>query len=118
MRRKKIKIDWDTVELVDPASRDLTSSNVAIDPRLFIDQRGKSNVKKILSGAAVKARAEGVIHTHVQLRLLLSVGMDTLVYGWALVAAAVEGDRDLSSGVVSAVHAIREASKRLVGRRG
>ena len=114
----KAKIDWDTVELVEPISSGSPSSSIECDQRLFHDRRGRSIVKKILSGAAVKARAGGVIHTHVQLRHLIPAGLDTLVYSWGLVAAAVEGDRELSRGIVSAVCAIRDASNRIVGRRG
>lgn len=114
----KAKIDWDTVELVGA----LVPSAVAPsfprvdEPRLFVDQRGKSIVKKILSGAAAKARARGAIYTHTQLRKLLPAGLDVLGYGLGLVAAAMVGDRDVSRGVELAAHAICAASHDLSKR--
>lgn len=113
MRRPKI--DWDTVELVEKLPSIELKAPPDDEQRWYIERRGRSLVKSILAGAAVKARAEGVPHTHVQLRQLLSTttGLATLVYSWDLVTAAVESDHDLSRGVVVAAHAIREASKRL-----
>ncbi len=116
--RPKIKLDWDTVELVGPivATQREQSEPPAQRDQLLLDQRGRSTVKKILSGAAMKARAEGVIYTHVELRQRLPVGLETLVYAWNLVAAAVDGDPHLARGVISAVRAMREASDRLARR--
>jgi hypothetical protein len=71
-------------------------------------------VKKILSGAAAKARAHGAIHTHTQLRRLVPVGLEMLIYGWGLIAAAIESEWDISRGVESAARAIREASHRVL----
>lgn len=106
----KAKIDWDTVELVGtlvPASAPVFSSvERALRPRLFHDRRGRSIVKQILSGAAAKARARGALYTHTQLRKLLPAGLETFIYSWWLVAAAVESDRDLSRAVDVAAHAI------------
>ena len=112
----KINLDWDTVELVGPIDSTQREPSVDRDQLLLFDQRGRSTVKKILSGAAMKARAEGVIYTHVELRHRLPVGLETLVYAWSLVAAAVDGDQCLGRGVASAVRAMREASDRLARR--
>ena len=102
-----MKLNWDTVELV---------SRTECVRRVFPDRRGRSTVKQILSGASAKARARGAMHTHTQLRKLLPVGLEMLVYGWWLVAAAVESDRDLSRGVELAATAIRETSHRIAQR--
>lgn len=116
--KSKVKIDWDTVELVGtlapvipvPPPADRTADRT---PRLF----PQSIVKQILSGAAQKARARGAIYTHTQLRRLLPAGLDTLVYGWCLLAAAMEAmESDLSSGVESAALAIIETSHRVLRR--
>lgn len=116
----KVKIDWDTVELVGslapviapPVERVIPPIERA--PRLFPDRRGRSIVKQILSGAAQKARARGAIYTHTQLRKLLPAGLPTLAYGWWLVAAAMEGD--VSRGVETAAQAIIETSHRVLRR--
>lgn len=100
----KPKIDWDTVELIDQRFT---------HQHLVPEQRGRSMVKQVLSGAAAKARARGSIHTHTQLRKLIPAGIETLIYGWWLVAAAIESDRDISRGVELAARAIRETSARL-----
>jgi len=121
--RPKVKIDWDTVELVgvlEPALPVLPPAERAVDraadrtPRLFHDRRGRSIVKQILSGAAQKARARGAIYTHTQLRKLLPAGLPTLVYGLWLLAAAMESD--LSRGVELAAQAISETSHRVLRR--
>ena len=133
--KTKAKIDWDTVELVGDLVPMLPVSSLPVErksrtvstvergePRLFPDRRGRSVVKKILSGAAAKARARGAVHTHVQLRALLPAGLETLIYGWWLVVAAaavgVDHDRDISRGVDIAAHAICMTSHRLVQRTG
>jgi len=108
----KAKIDWDTVELVGALVPSVPSvSRVVVDePRLFVDQRGRSIIKKILSGAAAKARARGAIYTHTQLRKLLPAGLDVLGYGLGMVAAAMVGERDISRAVELAAHSICAAS--------
>jgi len=109
MRKSKlVKIDWDTVELVEP------TSTVTL-----VERRGRSKIGQILSGAASKARARGAVYTHTQLREFLPQGLERLVYGWRLVAAAVEGDRYVSYGVEAATRVILETSRRLSeSRRG
>ena len=121
----KVKIDWDTVELVGslapviavpvPVERVIAVlPSVERGSRLFPDRRGQSIVKQILSGASQKARARGAIYTHTQLRKLLPEGLPTLVYGWWLVAAAMESD--IARGVELAAQAIRETSHRVLQR--
>lgn len=117
--RPKVKIDWDTVELVGSLAPVLSvpppaERTVERAPRLFPERRGRSIVKQILSGAAQKARARGAIYTHTQLRKLLPTGLPTLAYGWWLVAAAMEGD--VSRGVETAAQAIIETSHRVLRR--
>ena len=116
--KSKVKIDWDTVELVGALAPVIpVPPPVERAPRLFPDQRGRSIVKQILSGAAQKARARGAIYTHTQLRKLLPAGLETLVYGWWLMAAAMEAmERDLSRGVELAAQAISETSHRVLRR--
>ena len=121
--KPKVKIDWDTVELVGTLAPVIpvpspVPSPVERTPRLFPDQRGRSIVKQILSGAAQKARARGAIYTHTQLRRLLPAGLETFIYGWRLVAAAVESESesDLSRGVEMAAQAISETSHRVLRR--
>jgi hypothetical protein len=127
--KAKAKIDWDTVELVGallptsattPSSLSarpvLTKQSPRLSPRIFSDLRGRSIVKQILSGAAQKARTRGASHTQTQLRKLLPVGLEMLAYGWRLVAAAVESDRDVSRAVELATIAIIETSHRVVRR--
>lgn len=115
--KAKAKIDWDTVELVGalaPVIFSPAEHTVERVPRLFPDRRGRSIVKQLLSGASQKARARGALYTHTQLRKLLPAGLPTLVYGWRLVAAAME--RDLSRGVELAAQAISETSHRVTRR--
>jgi hypothetical protein len=118
-RALKAKIDWNTVELVGALVPTVPSvaARVVEEPR-FVDQRGRSVVKKILSGAAAKARARGALYTHAQLRAFLPAGLDVLAYGLGLVAAALVGDRDVSRGVELAAHAICVASHDLSKRAG
>jgi hypothetical protein len=119
-RALKAKIDWNTVELVGALVPTVPSvaPRVVEEPRLFVDQRGRSIVKKILSGAAAKARARGALYTHAQLRAFLPAGLDVLAYGLGLVAAAMVGDHDVSRGVELAAHAICAASHDLSKRAG
>ena len=117
--RSKPKIDWDTVELILPTDRAQAFEKerkrvLEREQRLYPERRGRSVVKQILSGAAQKARARGAIYTHTQLRKLLPAGLETPVYGWWLVAAAME--RDLSRGVETAAQAIIETSHRVLRR--
>ena len=115
--KSKVKIDWDTVELVGalaPVIPVPIPPPIELTPRLFPDRRGRSIVKQILSGASAKARARGAIYTHTQIRKLLPAGLETLVYGWWLMAAAME--RDLSRGVELAAQAIGETSHRVLRR--
>jgi len=119
--RLRAKIDWDTVELVGALEPTLPSvskaaAKAAERTRLFPDRRGRSSVKQILSGAAAKARARGAAYTHTQLRKLLPAGLEMLAYGWWLVAAAVEGERDVSRGVELAAHAICVAARGVAER--
>ena len=128
--KAKVKIDWDTVELVGallPTSSAMPSSLSAppvltkrsprlSSPRLFSDRRGRSIVKQILSGAAQKARARGAPYTHTQLRTLVPAGLEMLIYGWRLVAAAVVSDRDISSAVELAALAIDATAHRVAQR--
>lgn len=112
--KEKVQIDWDTVELVGilvPAS---TSSSRSA-PAVLSEQptRPSSVVKQILSGAAQKARTRGASHTHTQLRKLIPAGLEMLAYGWRLVAAAVESDRDVARAVELAALAIIETSQRV-----
>ena len=101
MKHKIVKIDWDTVELV-------------VEPvRQFPDRRGRSIVKKILSGASAKARAQGAVYTHSQLRSFIPAGLEMLIYGWWLLAAAIASSHDLSRGVKLAASAIIETSQRV-----
>ena len=119
--KSKVKIDWDTVELVGSLTPVTSHAFQQLPPepspsstqRSFPDRRGRSIPKQILSGAAAKARARGATHTHAQLRKLLPAGLETFIYGWWLVAAAVESDRDLSRGVELAAHAIEVISHRV-----
>jgi len=68
----------------------------------------------ILSGASAKARARGPSYTHTQLRKIVKPGIDTLIYGWWFVTAAIESDRDLSRAVEIAAHAIFLTSQRFL----
>ena len=113
--KSKAKIDWDTVELVGSLAPVIAVlPPVERVPRLFPDRRGRSIVKQILSGATQKARARGAIYTHSQLRKLLPAGLPTFIYGWWLLAAAMESE--LSRGVELAAEAIRETSHRVLRR--
>lgn len=105
--RAKVKLDWDTVELVDAAGPVREPAAALV----WQDRRGRSTVKKILSGAAAKARARGARYTHTQLRRFLPAGVETLIYGWWLVVAAMQ--RDVSAGVEIAASAIWETSLRV-----
>ena len=107
--KAKIKIDWDTVEL---ATTEREPSPVRPE-RLFQDRRGRSFVKQILSGAAAKARARGAAFTHTQLCKRLPEGLETLIYGWQLVFAAIESERYLSRGVEVAAFVILATSQRV-----
>ena len=114
--KSNVKIDWDTVELVGALAPVFpvfpVLPPVERTPRLFPDRRGRSIVKQILSGASQKARARGAIYTHTQIRKLLPAGLETLVYGWWLLSAAME--IDLSRGVEMAAQAI-SATRASVG---
>jgi len=70
----------------------------------------------ILSGASAKARSRGPSYTHTQLRKIIPAGIETFIYGWWLVTAALESDRDLSRGVEIAAHAISSTSQRFIRR--
>lgn len=108
--RAKIKIDWDTVELV---TTERAPSSSVRPQRLFPDRRGQSFVKRILSGAAAKARARGAVFTHTQICKRLPAGLETLIYGWQLVFAAIESERYLSRGVEVASSVILATSERV-----
>lgn len=109
--KAKVQIDWDTVELVDYYATSL--ARPARPQRLFPDRRGRSVVKQILSGAAAKARARGAVFTHTQICKRLPAGLPTLIYGWGLVFAAMESDRDLSRGVEVAADVILATSRQV-----
>ena len=130
--KQKTKIDWDTVELVGdlvPAAVVPTKRSVLLpvkradwsvpdpdpDPVVLTSKRSPDpRTKLILSGAAGKARSRGPSYTHTQLRKILPAGIDTLIYGWWLVIAAMASDRDLSRGVEIAAHAIALTSQRFM----
>ena len=118
------RIDWDTVELVDVIlpTQSSRSNDLVRPPRLpptrfervYPDRRGRSTMKKLLSGASTKARARGAIYTHTQLRRSL-VGWQIFFYGWDLFTAAMASKRDFTRGVELAAQAIEAASARLAG---
>lgn len=129
--KPKAKIDWDTIELVgelvpasisQPTKRPVqlpVKSVTWADPPDLSDPKTRATspdprTKLILSGASAKARARGPSHTHVQLRKLIPEGIEMLIYGWWLVTAALESDRDLSRGVEVAAHAIAATSQRFM----
>lgn len=121
MKQQKTKIDWDTVELVGelvPASVEPTKRPVVVLdwslPTSISSPKGKSDprTKLILSGSSAKARARGPWHTHKQLRKILPAGIETFIFGWWLVAAAIESDRDISRAVEIAAHALAVTSQR------
>ena len=131
--KPKSKLNWDTVELVGeliPAfSSQSTKRPVPLpvkrvfskwpdppdppDPKTR-DASPDPRTKLILSGASAKARSRGPTHTHKQLRKLIPEGVEMLIYGWWLVTAALESDRDLSRGVEIAAHAIAATSQRFM----
>ena len=84
----KPKIDWATVQRVGALE--------PLRPKIKrpSDRRGRSVIAAILSGASMKARSCGAL-THAQIRAaLVPGGLDALVYGIGLVAAASGGTRD------------------------
>ena len=120
--KARVKIDWDTVELISvlvpaPTAASSPSTLVSLPQRLQRLQRPhRSIVKLILSGGSQKARTRGAIYTHTQLRKLIPPGLEMLIYGWRLVAAAIESDRDFSRAVELAALAILETSHRFAPR--
>ena len=131
MKQHKAKIDWDTVELVGdlvPASSasQPTPHPVPVpvkraawslpDPTLPSTPKADPRPKLILSGASAKARSRGPSYTHTQLRKIIPAGLETLIYGWWLVTAAIESDRDLSRAVELAAHALAATSQRFIKR--
>ena len=134
--KPKSKIDWDTVELVGelipasisqstkrpvplPVKRGFSKWSDPTDPPDPPDLKTRAaspdpRTKLILSGASAKARARGPTHTHTQLRKRIPEGIEMLIYGWWLVTAALESDRDLSRGVEIAAHAIAATSQRFM----
>lgn len=121
MKKQSAKIDWDTVELVGklvPTTPSFTPVSVPLKKTTWSDppatvMKGSSDprVKLILSGASAKARARGPSHTHTQLRKIIPAGIETFIYAWWLVTAAIESDRDVSRGVEIAAHAIFATSQ-------
>lgn len=108
--RKRVPIDWDTVELIEGVYDDGERTTQLVFP----DRRGRSVVKSILSGATTKARGRGAIYTHVQLRRTL-VGWQLFLYGWGLLGAAVASVRDFALGVELAARVIEAAAAQLAG---
>ena len=128
-------IDWNTVELVgdlEPIAEDshrdhreitLPTQHAYSDqrlaprhapgPRVYPDRRGRSDVKKVLSGASMKARGNGARLTHGQICKRLRPGFDVLVYGIGLLAAATAYGSDPARSVVLAAYVIGEVSERL-----
>lgn len=130
--KPKSKIDWNTVELVGeliPASISQSTKRPVPLPvkRVFSkwpdppDPKTRTSpdprTKQILAGASAKARARGPSYTHTQLRKRIPEGLEMLIYGWWLVTAALESDRDLSRGVEIAAHAIAATSQRFMHMR-
>lgn len=121
--KSKAKIDWDTVELVGdlvptslvpmPTTKPVKSTSWS-GSRTHLPGFSDPRTKLILSGASAKARARGSAHTHAQLRKVLPTGLETFIYGWWLVTAAIESDRDVSRGVEIAAHAINATSRRVL----
>lgn len=124
MKQRKVKINWDTVELVGdlvpaPVAQHSEPAQTTTRPVLLpfpqivatIAKGSDPRIKLILSGASAKARARGPSHTHTQLRKIIPAGIETLIYGWWLMTAAMESGRDLSSGVEIAAHAIGATSQ-------
>ena len=119
MKKQSAKIDWDTVELIGdlvPTTPSFTPVSVPLKKTTWPDPSATivkdPRVKLILSGASAKARARGPSHTHTQLRKLIPAGIETFIYAWWLVTAAIESDRDVSRGVEIAAHAIFATSQR------
>ena len=108
-------IDWNTVELVgDLEPMPLASAQPSRKvERVFPDRRGRSDVKKILSGASMKARGNGARLTHGQICKKLRPGLDVLAYGVGLLAAATAFSSDPARSVTLAAYVIGEASERL-----
>lgn len=46
----------------------------------------------------------------------MPAGLETFIYGWWLVTAAIESDHDVSRGVEIAAHAIFATSQRFMAR--
>jgi len=112
VKNKAAKIDWDTVELVGRLTPVPALQTVPVDRPLLAPPHLKA--KQILSGAAAKARARGSLHTHTKLRKIIPDGLETLIYGWWLVTAALEADRDLARGIEIAANAIISTSQLFV----
>jgi hypothetical protein len=124
-------IDWNTVELVgdlEPIAEDSHREHALLThhaysdqrlarqapgPRVYPDRRGRSDVKKVLSGASMKARGNGARLTHGQICKRLRPGFDVLVYGIGLLAAATAYGSDPARSVVLAAYVIGEVSERL-----
>lgn len=78
---------------------------------IILDRRGRSPIKSIISGASMKAKGQGAELTHAQICQRLEPGLDTLIYGIGLVAAATA--RDLKRCVKLATYVIMETSIKL-----
>jgi hypothetical protein len=130
VKQQKAKIDWDTVELVGELVPASASSQPVKHPVVLLPVKEPSwshpdlpttpkadpRTKLILSGASAKARSRGPSYTHTQLRKFIPAGIETFIYGWWLVTAAIESDRDLSRAVELAAHAIAATSQRFMKR--
>lgn len=122
MKKQSAKIDWDTVELVGqlvPTTPSFTPVSVPLKKTTWsplatgLKSSSDPRVKLILSGSSAKARSRGSFHTHTQLRKIIPAGIETFVYAWWLVAAAIESDRDISRAVEIAAHALSSLSQRM-----
>lgn len=122
----KRTIDWNTVELVGDLEPFVETSDHVQHPlhtvrsvpgrvdRVYPDRRGRSVLKKILSGASMKARGNGARMTHAQICKRLSPGLDVLIYGIGLLAASMASDP--TRRVTLAAYVIGEAAERIVSR--
>lgn len=119
------EIDWNTVELVGDLEpivevapeidrHPLHVARPARGERIYPDRRGRSVLKKILSGASMKARGNGARMTHAQICKRLSPGLDVLIYGIGLLAASMASDP--ARRVTLAAYVIGEAAERIASR--
>jgi hypothetical protein len=120
-RRRRVQLDWDTVELVGQLTP-LTSSAAAAMPSTTLTPPQPTpltslpvvmRVKRVLAGASMRARSRGAQHTHSRLLRLLR-GMDLFAYAWSLIGAVAEDDLELA--IEKAALAIERTSRSCVAR--